>query len=344
MRLYVTLQSRADSWPSWRRQEGNSRLTQRRRVAERRRMRRSPSSPVPWHGHLAHDSSRARRPRHKGVVRLLPFSPSLRLCVKVSPPFPSHRNTAAPFFREALDFALPPGENSQYSPRTRETVFLPFPALDSTIEKEATMHCRPQALLLPAIFLTALTQPALLKAAPKSVTFSQSAPVVEAYDFAEVTLNVERPDARNPFTDVVVEGSFQREGGRSIRVVGFCDSQDGSLFRIRFMPDELGKYSFSVNYRQGSFEKSHKGTFRAKEGKRRGILRLDKKYPWHFVWEGTGEHYFWNGTTTYYLMGWDDETIRRSIDRLQSLKVNPRPFQHRHSQPRNGRPNLPGTH
>lgn len=46
------------------------------------------------------------------------------------------------------------------------------------------------------------------------------------------------------------------------------------------------------------------------------------EHPWHFLWEGTGEHYFWNGTTTYWLLGWDDETIRSSIDRLSGLKVN----------------------
>lgn len=185
------------------------------------------------------------------------------------------------------------------------------------------MHHCSQCLLLAAIFLTALTQAALLEAAPKNVTFSQSAAVLETYDFVELTLNVAKPDARNPFTDVVVEGSFKRQGGKSIPVDGFCDSQDGSVFRIRFMPDKVGRYSYSVTYRQASFQKSHKGTFRARDGKRRGILRVDNTYPWHFIWEGTGEHYFWNGTTTYYLMGWQDEAIiRRSIDRLQALKVN----------------------
>lgn len=49
---------------------------------------------------------------------------------------------------------------------------------------------------------------------------------------------------------------------------------------------------------------------------------MDKEHPWHFLWEGTGEHYFWNGTTTYWLLGWDDETIRGNIDRLARLKVN----------------------
>src|SRR4029077_653627 len=52
-------------------------------------------------------------------------------------------------------------------------------------------------------------------------------------------------------------------------------------------------------------------------------LRVDPQYPWHFVWEGTGEHYFFNGATAYWLMGWrDDEVIYSSIERLHKLKVN----------------------
>jgi hypothetical protein len=56
---------------------------------------------------------------------------------------------------------------------------------------------------------------------------------------------------------------------------------------------------------------------------RRGALRIDPAYPWHFIWEGTGEHYFFNGTTAYWLVGWRDEPpIQYCIDRLARLKVN----------------------
>ena len=59
------------------------------------------------------------------------------------------------------------------------------------------------------------------------------------------------------------------------------------------------------------FEKTAQGTFRAVEAHKRGILRVDPGYPWHFIWEGTGEHYFFNGTTAYWLVGWRDERIIR---------------------------------
>src|SRR6185295_10396502 len=49
---------------------------------------------------------------------------------------------------------------------------------------------------------------------------------------------------------------------------------------------------------------------------------VDPNHPSHFIWRGTGEHFFWNGTTTYWLLGWDDENIRKNIDRLARLRVN----------------------
>jgi Domain of unknown function (DUF5060) len=157
-----------------------------------------------------------------------------------------------------------------------------------------------------------------------AISFVPPAATVEAYDFAEVTVRVPSPTAANPFTDVTVHGSFGRAGaGAPIEVDGFCDSADGSVFRIRFMPASPGDYTYTVTYRQGAVERTGHGTFRAVDGHRRGPIRVDPRHPWHFVWEGTGEHYFFNGTTAFWLEGWRDErTIEYSIERLVRLKVN----------------------
>ncbi len=161
-------------------------------------------------------------------------------------------------------------------------------------------------------------------AAPKKVSFSQPPKSVDAYDFVEVTLNVEGPDATNPFTDATLRGSFGKVNGTDRTAVeGFCDSADGGVFRIRFMPSSPGDYTYSIAYRQGSFETNSTGTFKASEGHRRGPIRVDPKYPWHFIWEGTGEHYFFNGTTAFWLEGWkEDRVINYCIERLIGLKIN----------------------
>jgi hypothetical protein len=159
---------------------------------------------------------------------------------------------------------------------------------------------------------------------PASINVAQSAQTVEAYDYVEVTLNVASPDAKNPFMEAVVSGQFGKVGeNRRLAVDGFCDSADGSVFRVRFMPWVPGDYSYSVTYRQGGFEKTHTGSFRASDGRRRGPIRVDPAYPWHFIWEGTGEHYFFNGTTAFWLMGFrEDRVINYSIERLHQLKIN----------------------
>jgi hypothetical protein len=161
---------------------------------------------------------------------------------------------------------------------------------------------------------------------PKSaseVTFAQSADKVDAYDFVEVTATVPKPTAKNPFTDVTVAGRFRREGGAEVAVQGFCDSADGRTYRIRFMPSKPGKHTYEMTFRQGDAERTHAGAFEVVDGKRRGLLRVDKDHPWHFVWEGTGEHYFFYGNTAYLLMAWQDEAvIRACLDRQHRLKVN----------------------
>ena len=173
------------------------------------------------------------------------------------------------------------------------------------------------------VWLLTLALAPVLPGAPKAVSFSQP-DSVEAYDFVEVAVNLAGPDARNPFTDATLRGSFGKSGAaQRLEVEGFCDSADGSVFRIRFMPSSPGEYTYSVTYRQGAFDKTHTGTFHATDGHRRGPIRVDPQYPWHFIWEGTGEHYFFNGTTAFWLVGWRDEnTIRYSIERLLKLKIN----------------------
>jgi hypothetical protein len=163
-----------------------------------------------------------------------------------------------------------------------------------------------------------------LDAAPQSVSFSQSSQQVDAYDFVEITASIASPDVANAFINATLSGSFENsDGSKKWEVEGFCDSSDGHLFRIRFMPPEAGEYRFAATYREARFEKSLTGRFRAVDAHRRGPVRVDTKYPWHFIWEGTGEHYFFNGTTAYWLMGWkDDHVIEYSLERLHRLQIN----------------------
>jgi hypothetical protein len=159
---------------------------------------------------------------------------------------------------------------------------------------------------------------------PANVTFSQSSTDLDAYDFVEVSAHVAGRRARNPFTNAALFGTFATASGvQKWRVEGFSDAQDGSVYRVRFMPPGSGEYTFEVQYRQGLFHKTFNGKFHARSAGRRGPIRIDPQNRWHFIWEGTGEHYFFNGTTAYWLIGWKDEhVIQSSIERLHQLKIN----------------------
>jgi hypothetical protein len=155
------------------------------------------------------------------------------------------------------------------------------------------------------------------------VRFTQSSAVLDKYDFVEITLRAPATPGRNPFTETSVTAEFRREGAEPQSVSGFCDSADGTIFRVRFMPSRPGNYKYSVTYRNDPASETSTGSFEVKDARRRGVLRVDRDHPWHFIWEGTGEHYFWNGTTAFMLLGWRDEkVIRDSIDRFHQLGVN----------------------
>jgi Domain of unknown function (DUF5060) len=109
------------------------------------------------------------------------------------------------------------------------------------------------------VIFCALTLMPVLLGRPREVSFSQPPTSIQAYDFAEITVTVAAPDVRNPFIDATLHGSFGKSTGERTAVEGFCDSPDGSVFRIRFMPSSSGDYSYSITYKQGDFEKSQTG-------------------------------------------------------------------------------------
>ena len=187
-------------------------------------------------------------------------------------------------------------------------------------------HTRKAAVAASRIFVSAVMAmlPAVILAAPAGVDYSKPPAQIEAYDFAEVTATIASPDTRAPFIDATLTGTLDTEDGKhSWKIDGFCDSEDGSIYRIRFMAPYAGKYKYSVTYKQGELQKTSTGEFNAVDAHRRGTIGVDPKYPWHFVWEGTGEHYFFNGTTAFWPLGWRDErTIQYSIERLHRLQVN----------------------
>src|SRR6185437_11484543 len=170
------------------------------------------------------------------------------------------------------------------------------------------LHMNARVLPLMAVLFFAL-------AAEAKPAFQQSARSVDRYDFVEVTLALDEPAKGNPFVDAMLVGELTPPGAGAFKLDGFCDSDDGRVFRIRFMPTVAGRHTYAVTFRNGGTELKHQGEFTARAGSRKGMVRVDPEHPTHFQFAGTGEHFFYNGTTAYWLLGWrDDAVIRESID------------------------------
>lgn len=153
--------------------------------------------------------------------------------------------------------------------------------------------------------------------------FKQSARSVDRFDFVEVTLRLDQPAAGNPFTEAELAAQLIRPDGSRASVDGFCDSEDGRLFRVRFMPTASGAHRYELRFKDRARELTHQGAFTAREGRRQGMVQRDPHHPTHFIHAGSGERFFYNSTTAYWLLGFrDDAVIRESIDRLARLKVN----------------------
>src|SRR6266446_5185782 len=132
---------------------------------------------------------------------------------------------------------------------------------------------------LAALLTAVLIASGCGRVSPLNVSITQSTPTLQAYDFLEVTANVSLPHASNPFTDAEFNGWFESaDHTKRWQVEGFCDSTDGSIFRIRFMPPAPGDYIYSVMYHQGWLTKSSVGTFHASDGHRRGPIRVDPQH------------------------------------------------------------------
>ncbi|PYX50876.1 MAG: hypothetical protein DMG76_33625, partial [Acidobacteria bacterium] len=83
---------------------------------------------------------------------------------------------------------------------------------------------------------------------------------VEVYDILELSATISSPDAANPFTAATLDGDFSLGSSHeAFHVSGFCDSTDGTIFRIRFMPSKPGTYKFNLVYAQDAFTKTFRG-------------------------------------------------------------------------------------
>lgn len=120
---------------------------------------------------------------------------------------------------------------------------------------------------------------------------SQEAPLWGRFETSVVNLR----SYTNPFTDVELVAAFIRPDKSRVLFWGFYDGdghggQAGNVWKLRFMPDQVGTWSYECSFSDGTPGKS--GRFDCVgEGARPGPLRVDPANPHCWVF-ADGSHFF----------------------------------------------------
>lgn len=157
------------------------------------------------------------------------------------------------------------------------------------------------------------------------VTFTTPADPVGVYDVWEAEVRLCEPGRGNPFSANRLRGTFvSRASGRRLSIEGFCDALDGSLYRLRFAPTEVGEHAFTLRYDDGWRSAETSGSLQSVPGENPGFLRVDPKHPHHFVYEKTGRHFYLLGHTAYHIANpvVPDENWITYLDHISALGFN----------------------
>jgi len=121
----------------------------------------------------------------------------------------------------------------------------------------------------------------------------------------------------NPFTDVEFSAIFKHDD-RTVRVPGFYDG-DG-IFRVRFMPDSIGEWSFETSSNIDALDKrTGKFTATAPTGDNHGPVRVRDKF--HFGY-ADGSLYHQIGTTCYAWMHQNKSLQQQTLRTLDTAPFN----------------------
>jgi hypothetical protein len=188
---------------------------------------------------------------------------------------------------------------------------------------------RRDLLKLSSLAAAAASAPALAGTAPAPA----SSDSVARWDLLELPFS--GPSAGNPFVEISLTATFRR-GNRALTVEGFYDG--GGAYKIRFMPDELGQWSWTtasnateLDARSGAFE-----CVPPQAGNRGPVAVRDG---FHFAY-ADGTPYLECGTTCYAWAFQPETTQQQTIATLAASPFNklrmclfPKWYQHNRNEP-----------
>ena len=141
--------------------------------------------------------------------------------------------------------------------------------------------------------LAALIGLAWSLAGPAGPTMAGSTPEVGLYRVFEASVENHEP-YENRFADGELRCTYTAPSGREIDFIGFFDGDgegggdagSGHVWKMRFMPDELGEWRYRWSWSDGT--EGGSGRFLAvPEGAGKGVLRPYEENPRWFAYNGT---------------------------------------------------------
>ena len=186
---------------------------------------------------------------------------------------------------------------------------------------------RRDMLKLSSLAVAAAGAPVVAQAAPAATG------AVARWDYIEIALP--GPAAGNPFIDVTLKATFRRNN-MAVKVAGFYDG--GGDYRIRFMPGELGDWTWTTESNAAMLN-GKTGAFLcvAAKGKNHGPVSVRDSF--HFGY-ADGSPYQECGTTCYAWAFQSGGTQLKTIETLKTSPFNkirmclfPKWYQHNHNEP-----------
>jgi hypothetical protein len=156
---------------------------------------------------------------------------------------------------------------------------------------------------------------------------------VPMWEMFEVSLS--GPSSGNPFTDVQLGASFSL-GSRTVHAEGFYDG--GGTYKIRFMPDSLGKWTYITSSNEAELS-GRSGSFSCVAAAPGAHGPVGARNTRHFA-HADGTPFFPFGTTCYAWIHQSDEIQRQTLESLRTGPFNkirmcifPKSYQYNHNEP-----------
>ncbi len=166
------------------------------------------------------------------------------------------------------------------------------------------------------LILLFLSLPGFLATAENKLTGSNhKTNVIEQYSVFEIELK--GPASGNPFTEVKLSAEFSHLN-RTLFCEGFYDGE--GIFRIRFMPDEQGDWSYITKSNRKELD-AKKGSFvcSSNSDENHGPVKVRNTYDFGYA---DGTPFFPVGTTCYAWVHQPDKLVKQTLAALAGTKFN----------------------